>query len=321
MSLVLRRGISWVLTLGLLSSLAIGITHLPGSGGTLDEIRWLLRRDGVPSRDLNRASLLIRMLGREAAHTPGQVFQVLFSDKDPRIVHGAMRAFIDQRQFDLGGPCPKDMCTAYSNWFRRASVAEKTATLPQSFYICFVLVNDIYSRTVDPVLPWDPMSSNWPLPATGDDLRWIVAATLQRGERERHAVDLVVFRRDGLSPYDVVQRLRRLDGMSPPINYSPPAVYSAVELKELRKQLWLSVDDLATMLSDPISEVRWGAGRILAVAGDERGLPALREWLKHNPRFTPLADKLMIDLYGPDWRSRSARGSATSQPGPRNGSQ
>lgn len=94
-----------------------------------------------------------------------------------------------------------------------------------------------------------------------------------------------------------------------------------MELKELRKQLWLSVDDLATMLSDPISEVRWGAGRILAVAGDERGLPALREWLKHNPRFTPLADKLMIDLYGPDLRSRSARGSATSQPGPRNGSQ
>jgi hypothetical protein len=76
---------------------------------------------------------------------------------------------------------------------------------------------------------------------------------------------------------------------------------------------------LLDMLADPIAEVRWGAGRILAVAGDARGVPAFCDWLQHHPRMTANADKLMAALLGRDWRDLCESGSPTSQPSPGEG--
>lgn len=322
MSLTLRRGLSWALTLASLASLTVGITHLPGAGGAPGEIRWLLGRDGVPSRDVNRAVFLVRAAEENASKTPSQLLRSLLSDKDPRIVSGALAVILDWQRLGETRTLTEALDNPFGEWFRRATTAEKVAQLPRSLG-CFLAVNDMfqYVQGSDPI-PWNPTDSRWRLPATDDNLRWLVAATLLRGELDRVDADVTAFSCYSPPSCDIITRLRLLDGLparKDPVDSQPVVRYAPILPAAFREQLWMSVNDLVAMLSDPIDQVRWGAGRILAVAGDERGLPAFCDWLQHNPRFTSNANKLMTDLFGPDWRTHCASGSRASQPGQRDG--
>lgn len=332
MSLTLRRSLSWVLTLASLASLGIGTTYLPGAGGVLAEFGWLLARDNSSPAQLNRAFSLLHFAEEDSPGARARLVSALVRNSDLRVVRGCLRCIAPQ--IPTPGALSEDVSRALREWFRETNTTQKTALLPEAFSCWLASTGGTQTVTCGnaaffTVPPQDAVPALDP-----DNRRWIVAATAVVHGWERWLVEQVVFPDESADPfavspfpvpcplYELAQRLRYIDGLS-----TNAVIAKQADIGELPRiatgplcqLLGIPTGELLSMLFDPIDQVRWGAGRILAVAGDARGLSAFCDWLQHNPRFTANANKLMTDLFGPDWRTHCASGSATSQPGQRDG--
>ena len=303
MSRSLRRAVSWIGTLAVLAACGVGLAHLPGSGGIVDELRWLLGRGRAPSQSLNRATALILFAEKQRPGTRTALFKELLWERNPRIVRGTIGLLAGQ--LDIRKP-PDDLLALFTQWFLASTAEERLRYQPALLACCEHL---LLFQGLDLKPETRSTSQPWPLPAAVGDYRWLVAGTLWRQHAGRAFADGVVFRKradlDWLS-----LRLQFLDGDAP---FLENHRFPPLPADRLAATLRPSVEQVLAMVKDPDERVRWGAGRILAAAGDTRGLPALCDWVQHNPRLMPNADKLMKALFGPDWRDLCASGSSTSQ--------
>lgn len=125
MSRTLRRTLSWLFVLVLIVFAVMGWHHLPGSGGLVDELRWLLARDYVPTSYFNRAAALIHLAEYEQAGTRRRLFEALLSDEDQRVVHSALLLLSD----GLKSTRNDDLRTVFCEWLqahpRRTEVVDE----------------------------------------------------------------------------------------------------------------------------------------------------------------------------------------------------
>ncbi len=286
MSRTVARSISWLVTVLVVVGVWFGVMSLPGSGGLVDEIRWLVR-NGTPS-DLNRASWLIRRADDRRAGSAVDVLTELLHDPDPQIVRAALMFIGDWYPVD-----DPQVVTVYLDWLRQASTEERIRQLPNCMIGGRRFTDTLQSEAIR---------------CLRDDRRWLVAASLQRQEDVRALVEDTLFG-EMAEGTRLARRLRVIDAL--PTNLAADVIAASVKAQPCDAPAGLE-----SFLDDTIPEARWAAGRILAAAGDPRGLPALCEWLNTTRnRLPPQAVRMLDDLHGPDWRSNCASGSATSQPG------
>jgi len=315
MSPVARRTISWLVVLAVLVAVTLVVRRLPGAGGVADELRWLLACDNPPSRSFNRVSLLIREAEQRQLGARAALFRELLTDDDRRVVRGALVVLADHLR--PSGTLHEDLRSVFADWFAAAPVRDKIDYLPYSL-ICSARAAGRATEGDPPLAAITPLVGSW-VPALGeDDQRWIIAATLERNPDARELTQMLLFR-GGPGADSVVHRLQYLDGVTS-LKYPDPLdadhKLEPITMDALRAQYRLDADRLPAMLSDPLARVRWAAGRILAVCGDERGLPAFDEWLQANRRSRVAGEAIMIDLFGPEWRKRIESGGSTRQAGP-----
>jgi hypothetical protein len=295
----------------------VGWRRMPGVNGPQEELYWLLDHDKVAPQDLNLAGNIIRFAEERQ---PGQrvvLLRSLLSSKNEHLVQGALALLADQ--VEPPGRGGGELRRVFAEWFSHATVEEKVLHLRPLLRCCVLATTskpDLQNLNSYPVLP----PREWDVPMTKEDWRWLIAGTLMLNGIGSSVLDLAVFP-VRIPVDDVLDRLRFLDGITSWSVHDAVASGRLGPISEhnLARQLPIPLADLTTMLSDPIREVRWGAGRIFAVAGDRRGLPALREWLKEHPARAKACDELMTPLFGPNWRSDVESGSATSPPRARDG--
>jgi hypothetical protein len=309
----IRRLASWISLTTLLIAAALAYRLLPGAGGPAEEIRWLLACDYLTAGRSNQAAALLNLAEADSPGTRGAIFRQLLADADRRVVMHAMLLASDELR--RSGP-RLDVAEALAAWLSDATVADLVATLPHSLK-CLALAVAACEGANERDDAW----SLTKLP--GRHARWFVAANLEQDIHTRLIADAWLLesltRPASAAAVEsrwqaALERLRAIDG--------PGRTWASGRDAPLLPPNWaarLSSDDLAALLDDPIEQVRWGAGRILAAAGDARGLPVLREWLQSHPRRTPEADAVMSGIYGPEWRDLHARSSPTGQPGPGDG--
>jgi hypothetical protein len=289
---------------------ALAYRLLPGAGGPAEEIRWLLACDYLTAGRSNQAAALLNLAEADSPGTRGAIFRQLLADADRRVVtHALLLAAGELRR---SGP-PVDVAKAFAAWLSEATVADLVATLPHSLK-CLALAVAADEGANERDDAWSLLKP------PGRHPRWFVAANLEQDDHTRLIADgwllnaLTLSESDDTEPdhrwSTALERLRAIDG--------PGRTWASGRDAPLLPLDWavrLSPDDLAALLDDPIEQVRWGAGRILAAAGDARGLPVFREWLQSHPRRTADADAVMSGIYGPEWRELHARSSPTGQPG------
>jgi hypothetical protein len=297
MSLTARRTLSWILTLAVFAAVALVVRQLPGFGGQLAEIRWLLAQDNPEA--LNHASWLLALSASPTRNTLLPLVTELLDNDDPRVVDGTLTV-LDDHGF-INDSARTKLRDVLADWFRRAPVHQKVDHLRTTHQLLLPLAERL-------------LQSDESLPLNPDDKRWAVAGTRLRAETARLRADCLVFPTSNDNARLLRQRLRTLDAL-PPLLAIDHGDESAARLQPLWDTVSPTLDDLVTMLDDEIPEVRQAAGRILVVAGDPRGFPAFCEWLKPDPRLPPAAEEILTELHGPDWRSRCESSRPTSQPG------
>ena len=295
MSRTLRRTLSWLFVLVLIVFAVIGWHYLPGSGGLVDELRWLLARDYVPPSHFNRASNLILLGSQEQQDMQCRLFKTLLLDEDRRVVRRALTLLY--YHLWLSDRSTEGLRTAFVIWLSHASLEDKIYHKTDALKIACqaVVVRD------------------WTLPLTIEDQRWAVAGTLEPDDNPAGLLADYLALPCNQIGQEAAIHLNYLDIGSRTNTLDLTA--NKLEIAKYGNYQRPSRDQLVVMLTDPIDEVRWGAGRILAVIGDVRGMSAFCEWLKHNPRRVEAANELMTTLYGANWRQLCASGSAASQPG------
>lgn len=294
MTLLVQRIASWALTLAAFGGAAYGITHLPGAGGLVEELTCTLKHPIRGAQAQNVFSVRLFEHPTTNVHL-AKTIRTLLHDDDPRIVRGTLVALADhcryQQMQGLIGTLARE---EVDRWWHEAPVADRVAYLPASAQIWWQVSS-----------PYGPTGSYTPHPVTAPDQRWFVAANLTSDPTARELIDRALFGEHANPP------LRR----ALLLLYDAAAVPQPPTAAELRASTIppgvLDPDLLITMLDDEIPEVRMGAGRLLALTGDPRGIPAFCEWIDQNPRRAHIAEQLLTDLYGPDWRSHCESGSPT----------
>jgi hypothetical protein len=287
MSLTTKRTISWLGTLAVLAAFCVGIARLPASGGLVDELRWALGRARGSPASFDHAERLLFAVAHEGLGDPLKVLETLLADEDPFVVHGTLVHIADEFRVLTGltqgfEDEPPPAVIAFRTWFDRTTPDERLAYLPNTLLAGAALPE---GWQMSPVL-------------TRDDGRWIVAAALERNPDWRTWADRLLFgRADALE--DQRTRLLVLDRLE---DCDPGPDWPGLQCRYPDEPYALHGDDVAAYISDPHEKARWAAGRILTVARDARGLPAFREWLTAHPRIPSDAEKMLTDLFGPDWR-------------------
>jgi hypothetical protein len=302
MSLATRRTLSWLGTLAVLTSLAALYTLLPGYGGAVGETRWLLARRAASAHTYRQAGGLLLALEQRGSGQRAAAFRELLRDRDPTMVDRTLRLLADRLQHgpDLDSSA---MRAAFGEWYVRASVEEKVTHLPWT-----LLCADPRPTCGNERVFWfarrapQPDRFEWPNVMTDDDARWMVAATLQTNPDAQAMIDGMLFKYPLRAHRDILLRLRTLDALPVSDLQNVADASEPVELELLDEDAVVSSRELLDMLADPIAQARWAAARILTVAGDQRGLPAFREWVKTKRKLPPAAEKMMTDLFGPNWR-------------------
>ena len=302
-----------MLVLAIIIAAWTGWKLLPGAGGVSAELRWLLARDYVPPQHWNRALGLLRFAEQREPGRKAELYRSLLFDEDERVVYAGVRLLATD--FETPGMSLAGLQAVFQEWFGQASVSEKVTHLPDVLH-CILQAFGGRPGGADSYVLYIPGFEDWDLPLTEEDQRWMVAGMSLDilNEPDGETLWRVVLRPPA---EEIIYRLCFLDGVlgGQSRQRFADGVHTPLTLDELRDELQLSVDRVVGMLDDPIDEVRWGAGRILAVAGDPRGLPAFTEWLRQHPARRKAADQLMTPLFGPDWRQLGESGGATSQPG------
>ncbi len=324
-----RRAISWIGTLAVLAAGGVGLAHLPGSGGTVDELRWLLAHSPRRPATLNQAFRVIYETNQRSSGAAAELLRMLLRDERLDVVDGALMVLARSWGYDVASDDADR--GVFREWFNRASLDEKLAHIGAALGCCYLplteaqhtpspeeLVERVNGLLAPAATAWlAPDCNDVELSLTPEMQRWLVAGTIRQVPWQRPVAEMLTFR-GWSTPSDMAQRLDFLDGVvgsgQTEQTWKPPVLAEAAA-----QQLWIDFDLLLLMLNDPHDQVRWGAGRILAVAGDARGLPAFCDWLQHNVRMSANADKLMTPLFGPDWRDLCASGSATRPSSPGDG--
>ena len=280
-SIILKRTLSWVAVSSLCALIVISVRRLPGGGGLASELRWLLARDSAARVEFNRASTMLHIAEVQRPTSAAAILDGLLWDLDERVVNAALILLVDMLEQDLDPQ--DDLRRLFMRWYATAKVDTKLTHLD-------AMLNAI--SKIGPELG--------ELRLTDADLRWIVAGTLRRNAVIRLAADELAESRLPVF-YMVRSRLQALDGLSMASSFRPP---------------FRRIDELSALLDDPVAQVRWAAGRILASSGDQRGLPALSEWLRDDPKAPRSAGKTLEQWFGPDWRKPFEGKAASTQPAP-----
>jgi hypothetical protein len=330
MSRTLWRCTSWLATAALLTAVGLALRHLPGAGGLTGEVRWLLSRRAVngppiPAPANPVLKLLILRESREPGATAG-ILGTLLSDRDPRVVDGVLSLAFDLRAQSVEGlPRLTGFWPEFRRWFHNADLSTKQLHREGLVRLLAAELHADDDAELSKTSAEDyhrrprPGASPAGLELTNLDLRWILLATLARDRRTAVPALNVCLRAESFAIRDIIQtRLELLDRPAGgPWGGACPPPWSHDCLRE-HAATWSTIeltiaDELSELVRDPDADLRWAAGRILAVCRDRRGLPAVHERLRDRPREMQEADRLMQDLFGPDWREALESGSATRQ--------
>lgn len=278
-----------------------GILRLPG--GTIEsELRWSLRRSGDTMQNLNHAYHLLLEADERRPGARAALYRDLLNDDDRHIVYHTL--FMLAHDLRFRGDVDPPLIAVYEAWFEGASESLKIDTLPVSMQ-CHARV----------CMLTHPLS-DWGLLASSADVRWILAATGERSLLAGNKLPPLILRheppRAGLD--SVFLRLLLLDGIRDslvPVPSTVPAKVVALTPADIDAELVVSHADLLDALLDSRREVRWGAARLLVVAGDRRGGVAFMEWHRARRQLEPMAAQMLARLYGEDWRDALARSDST----------
>jgi hypothetical protein len=298
MSRTARRCISWTGTLAIVAGVAIGARYLPGAGSVTDELRWLF---GWPSHaNLNRADALFELAEQQAPGSQTRILDALLGDSDPVVQQAGLNLSTGALLRALGTSSrksPRQALDPFLRWLARVPPEKR-------------LQYDPYPLLIAELPPAQRVAAGLLTPG---DLRWMIAGTRERSLDWRERAEALVFRPGPVEP-GVRRRLRMLDALQP-----IPDELMPLSSEDIAAELVPTREQLLALLADADTRVSSNAGRILAVSGDVRGIPAVCRWLQWNPRMTASAGKLMTALFGPDWRDLGESGSATREPGPGDG--
>jgi hypothetical protein len=294
MSLTTRRTLSWLGTLAVLAACGVGVTRLPGAGGSglAGEVRYRITHGSHRPSGVDDASWLLFVADEQLPGTEVRVIKQLLYDPDERVVERALTVLTDRARFGQAN------FYDFRAWFDSASLDQKMAHLHAALACCA-------AHDIRPNQPYAFPELLLGVPLDDDNQRWFIVATLSRGADEREVADRMIAR-DLRPDTEVCRRLRILDALRPSMVDAARTCNELIEPinpPELVRQLRIDGALLLSVLSDPNAKLRWAAGRILTVAGDARGLPAFREWLQAHPRIPLDAEKMLTDLFGPDWRT------------------
>ncbi len=282
-------------------------------------VRRLLARPN-PHRYVNQAAILIRNAEQRDPHAAPPIYGALLCDPDERVRHGGLMLLSDRFAGRVTDSRPveggDEIRALLIVWFAGASLEERLSHLPYSF-LCWGYAHAATAPPADTDAP--PHRAIAITSLAPDELRWLLAVTLERSEPARTLVEDLLL---ACPPADAVaRRLRYLDALD-----GATSVRAALERGELRP---INTADLVgalppqlallERLADPNPAVRQAAARLLAVCGDARGLPGLHEWLRAHLRFSTPVSTLMTALFGDDWRTRDASSRPARDPGPRGG--
>lgn len=281
--------------------------------------RRLLARPN-PHRYVNQAAIVIRNAEQRDPQVAAVIYGALLCDPDERVRHGGLMLLSDRFAGRVTDSRPveggDEIRALLIVWFAGASLEERLAHLPYSF-LCWVHAHAVTAPPTDTDAP--PRRSLASASLAPEELRWLLAVTLERSEPARTLVEDLLL---ACPPADeVARRLRYLDAMDGATSVRP-----ALERRELRP---INAADLVgalppqlallERLADPNPAVRQAAGRLLAVCGDARGLPGLHEWLRAHLRFSTPVSTLLTALFGEDWRTGDASSRPARDAGPRDG--
>lgn len=319
-----RRSLSWAALAAGLAVLGLAAARLPGSGGLAAELRWQLARAPGPTPTA-RSMHLLREAEQRGPGASGRVLADLLAADDARIVDAALRLAADLAwQDDLADAALADWWPALGRWLNAAGPPARQAHVA-GLARCLAAW---FSRDDDPRPPKmrDNLEVARPRPPPPGlrlgpgDLRLLLAASLAPGrDITLHVLDTLLRDESEATRHIVLIRLRLLDDPAFDTSFggAAPAPWQAEIAREnvadwrplvLRCQDWL-----VAALDDPEAHVRWAAGRVLAVCRDARGLPAVRDWLRRDPR-APRGPGILETLFGPDWRDPDAGGGAAREP-------
>lgn len=273
-----RRVTSWLLCAAVAWLAAATVMRLPGAGGPLEELRWLLRSRDPTREAVGAASAIVGIIAERTPGREADLFAELLADANDSVIRNALLIACNQVS-----PVPERarLAQVVGEWLMSTPLERRIAFLPESGYVTGALVvNDLYPAEPSPTVERWMLAIGARPGASGSFTNWMRAESgeVLAGRMNAHMV-----------------------------HHGPPPG----EWAPIRGDV---VERAARFLHDPIREVRWGAARVLAAARDERCLPVIREWLDEGePRPGPLASREISDLFGPNWVARAAV-IAASQP-------
>jgi hypothetical protein len=329
MSLQVQRIVSWIGTLGAAGAIAFGATRLPGAGGLTGEVRWLLgHRPPGPIRSSSNPALKLLMLHEAgAAGTASRIFGTLLYDRDPRVVDGVLWLASDlavrpRRGFPDVDPWVPDFVRWFNETDARTKESLQAALLTCLLRVILVASFDAGVQGLGHRAPTTgPIAAVRDLRVTDDDLRWLLRATVTGSPVGRIYAFAILLRAESEATCDILATRARVleDPRYTSWGSAAPPGY-ANQCRRETAHTWphialANADALAGLTDDADEQVRWAAGRMLAVCGDERGLPAVDEYVRTNPGRAGPVVGLLDDFLGPDWRKPFESGGAARQPG------
>jgi hypothetical protein len=292
MPTIRQRVLSISATLAALLGAGAIAVELPGGVTVAEEVRWRLARDPMPPGQAHAVTRLI-LLSFASDRDRAAVFQQLLLDADPTVTRHALVLLGDRlaTAARVHGTPDRHEIAAFRAWWNQAALAERIAAGSPAIRCAQVVLD----------------GAGPAFPATDDDWRWLIASTRVSDEQPRQWIDGLLFASfDPAGPVDGT--LRYIDGLFHPPD--PDAFLArlapadpAAALATVRVPLPL----LRDALTSDLLAVRWCAVRILAVAGDPAGLPALTRpvpWL--DPRGVVRLDRVLARIFGEDWEDLAA---------------
>jgi hypothetical protein len=289
-----------VLSAGLVAA-AVGLAvlayrRLPGHGGAAGELRYLLTRPLLRTGDYNRASQLLMLAEARQPGSRADLLDKLLAEPDPRLRESGLTLLADQ--IETVGRNDSAVIRTFLTWLTRTAEDCKLQHLPQVVRCAAAVFN---------TGTW-PTTGGASLPCTDKQelLRWLVAGTM-------HAEPAVRARAcEALAGKMGRQLKEQLGAFEKPLYGSN--VGSLVLVKE-PVHLLAETPMLRALLYDPVAQVRWAAGRLLVLAGEPAGVPAVCDWLGHQPVHRQAAEGVLTAIFEERWRGFCESGSPASEPG------
>ncbi len=309
-----RRITSWVGTSAVAVGLYLAAGLLPGARGVEGELGWRFARLGTSQKFDRDTTLLVSSYLHERPEEAALAVRRWLNEWPA----DEMWQLFDLLQVPLMGlPDDAPARDAVLDWVMSLPLEERAALLPG--------IGELWLRAAEPDVP--PFSRAWarfePKLDVGrlaerlspDETAWVallMAALEQmryfdephfiRGDADRDELLLRSFRARWASWAEELLGDR-------PLRSGPCRLWFIIDVDAER---------VVALLDDPCEDVRDAAARMLALAGDPRGLPGYCEFLNAWGN-DPHADSVLESIYGADWRSLSESCRATRLPRERDG--